>query len=142
LSQTYKVLSSDTVQLAVEAGPGDYYIFGTLSYNIQSDGRRVYVFDVDASKFPTALALSGDEMFPGFDPANGWVQRHDKEISYVYERTYHPKRPDLADVLRPWGMTPETYTKWDLLKKTNGAHIRDKWRVLPVNSTNATQNIS
>jgi hypothetical protein len=122
------------MQLAVETSPDRYYVFGTLTYNVQSDGRRVYVFDVDAKKFPTALELSGDEMLPGFDPENGWVQRHDKEISFVYERTFNPKRQDLAERLLPWGMTPDKYSKWELLKRTKGLHYRDKWRVLPVES--------
>ena len=126
------MLYSDTVRLAVETEPENYYVFGALTYNIQSDGRRVYIFDVDAKKFPIALELSGDDMFPGFDPANGWVQRHDKEISFIYERTFDPKRRDLAEALRPWGMSPDKYSKWDLLKKTKGIHIRDKWRALPV----------
>lgn len=132
MSRSYEVLKSDTVRLAVETGQDQYYTFGTLSYNIQSDGRRVYVFDVDAAKFPKALELSGDEMFPGFDPAYGWHQRHDKEISFIYERTYSSKRQDLAEMLLPWGMTPENYSKWELLKRTKGVHYRDKWRVLPL----------
>ena len=122
----YKVLYSDTLQLAVEIEPDEYYIFGSLTFTIQSDGRQVYIFDVDPEKYPIALQLSGDEMLPGFDPANGWVQRHDKEISFVYERTYHPKRQDLAEVLKHWDMTPEKYSKWELLKKTKGLHYRDK----------------
>lgn len=123
----------DSMHLAVEKGAGDYYVFGTLSYTIQSDGRHVYIFDIDPEKFPEALRLSGDEMLPGFDVDNGWYQRHDKEISFIYERTYHRKRSDLAERLKPWGMCPETYTKWELLKRTKGAHFRDKWRVLPIN---------
>jgi hypothetical protein len=131
--KSYDVLKSETVNLAVEVKPDDFFIFGKLTYNIQKDGRHVYVIDIEPDKFDKALELSGDEMFPGFDPGNGWVQRHDKEISFIYERTYNPKRCDLAEVLKPWGMTPETYTKWDLLKKTKGIHIRDKWRVISPN---------
>jgi len=132
LKRNYKVLITDTMMLAVEVAMDDYFVFGTLTYDIQSDGRHVYIFDVDADKFPQALELSGESMFPGFDPNNGWVQRHDKEIPFIYERTYNYKRQDLAEVLKHWGMTPETYSKWNLLKATKGQHIRDKWRVLPV----------
>jgi len=134
LSHSFKILKSETVRLAVETGPSQYYAFGTLTYDLQSDGRRVYTFNVDAERFPAALALSGDEMFPGFDPANGWVQRHDKEISFLYERTYDPKRQDLKEVLLPWGMAPEGYSRWELLKKTKGIHYRDKWRILPADN--------
>jgi len=118
------------VKLAVEHTVGEYFVFGQLTYTIQSDGRHVYIFDVDPEKFDEALALAGEEMFPGFDPDNGWVQRHDKEIPFLYERTYNYKRPDLADVLKPWGMSVDTYNKWKLLKITKGVHLRDRWRVL------------
>ena len=70
-------------------------------------------------------------MFPGFDESYGWVQRHDREIPFIYERTYNPKRQDLREMLEPWGLTPENYSKWELLKRTKGIHFRDKWRVLP-----------
>jgi len=90
----------------------------------------VYIFDIDPDKFAEALKLSNQEMLPGFDPENGWYQRHDKEISFIYERTFHPKRSDLAEVLEPWGITTEDYSRWDLLKVTKGVHL-DKWRVLP-----------
>ena len=126
----YEVLHSDTLTLAVELGGGEYYEFGTLTYTIQSDGRRVYIFDIDPERFPEALRLAESEMFPGFDPENGWYQRHDKEISFVYERTFHPKREDLAEMLEPWGMAAERYSRWELLKITKGLHL-DKWRALP-----------
>ena len=125
----YKVVHSDTLILAVECGEEDYFNFGTLTLTLQSDGRDVYIFDIDPDKYYKALELSGHEMLPGFDPDNGWYQRHDKEISFIYERTFHPKRSDLAIVLEPWGMTPENYSRWDLLKVTKGIHL-DKWRVL------------
>ena len=125
----YDVLHSETLSLAVEISEDDYFYFGTLSYTIQSDGRRVYIFDIDSEKFPQALKLAGEEMFPGFDVDNGWYQRHDKEIPFVYERPYHPKREDLAEMLAPWGMTPKTYSRWELLKVTKGIH-RDKWRAI------------
>ena len=122
---------SDTVQLAVEESPGNYYVFGTLTYTIQSDGRHVYIFDIDPSRYDTAVLLSGDDMFPGFEKDNGWVQRHDKEIPFIYERTFNPKRIDLEEMLKPWGMSVDNYSKWELIKKTRGAHIRDKWRAIP-----------
>ena len=127
--KNYKVVYSDTLILAVEYSKDKYYTFGTLTLTLQSDGRDVYIFDVDPNKFPEALKLSGHEMLPGFDPENGWRQRHDKEISFIYERTFHPKRSDLAEVLKPWGMTPDEYSRWGLLKVTKGIHL-DKWRVL------------
>ena len=130
----YEVLHSDTLTLAVEVSKDNYFTFGTLTYTIQSDGRHVYIFDIDETKFSKALELAGEEMFPGFDVDNGWYQRHDKEISFIYERTFHPKREDLAEVLEPWGLTPEGYSKWELLKVTKGAH-RDKWRVLAETDT-------
>ena len=126
----YKVVYSDTMTLAVEIELEKYFTFGTLSYTIQSDGRHVYIFDVDKEKYDHALYLSGYSMFPGFDKENGWYQRHDKEIPFIYERTYNPKRSDLREMLKYWGMTPENYSKWELLKRTKGAHIRDKWRIL------------
>ena len=131
MQNTYEVVYKDSVSLAVERTEGNYYVFGTLTYTIQSDGRHVYIFDVDPDKYETAVQLSGDSMFPGFEKDNGWVQRHDKEIPFIYERTFNPKRADLEEVLAPWGMTRKTYSKWELLKRTHGAHIRDKWRVLP-----------
>ena len=125
----YNVLHSDTLTLAVEISKDNYFTFGTLTYTIQSDGRHVYVFDIDPTKFPEALNLAGEDMFPGFNVDNGWCQRHDKEIPFIYERTFNPKRSDLAEVLKPWGLAPDKYTKWELLKVTKGVH-RDKWRVL------------
>jgi len=128
--EKYKVVHSDTLNLAVELSENDYFIFGTLTLTLQSDGRDVYIFDVDPCKFAEALKLSNQEMLPGFDPENGWYQRHDKEISFIYERTFHPKRSDLEEMLEPWGMTPKDYSRWDLLKVTKGIHL-DKWRVIP-----------
>ena len=130
LMRTYEVVYKDTLTLAVEQTDGSYYAFGTLTYTIQSDGRHVYIFDIDPGRYDTAVELSGDSMFPGFEKDNGWIQRHDKEIPFIYERTYNAKRCDLEEVLKPWGLTRETYSKWELLKRTNGAHIRDKWRVI------------
>ncbi len=66
---------------------------------------------------------------PGFNPKYGWLQRHDKEIAFVYERTFHPSRPDLEEVLAPWGMSAGQYNKWEFLKLSKGLHFRDKWRV-------------
>ena len=131
MQRTYEVIYEDTVSLAVEREDGSYYTFGTLTYTIQSDGRHVYIFDIDPDRYETAVRLSGDSMFPGFEKDNGWVQRHDKEIPFIYERTYNPKRPDLEELLLQWGLTKKTYSKWELLKRTRGAHIRDKWRVVP-----------
>ena len=135
MSKTYEVVYKDTLSLAVERPDGSYYFFGTLTYTIQSDGRHVYIFDVDPDRYETAVQLSGDSMFPGFEKDNGWIQRHDKEIPFIYERTFNPKRHDLEEVLKPWGLTKETYSKWELIKRTRGAHIRDKWRALKRPST-------
>ena len=132
MQKTYKVVYEDSVSLAVECPNGSYYIFGILTYTIQSDGRHVYIFDIDPEKYDTAVQLSGDSMFPGFDKDNGWIQRHDKEIPFIYERTYSHKRSDLDEMLAPWEMTGETYSKWELIKRTKGTHIRDKWRALPM----------
>ena len=134
LSKTYDVIYEDTLVLAVEQQENNYYSFGTLTYTIQSDGRHVYIISIDPDRYDIALQLSGDSMFPGFEKDHGWVQRHDKEIPFIYERTYNAKRCDLEEMLKPWGLTPKTYNKWELLKKTRGAHIRDKWRVLPLGS--------
>ena len=131
MQRTYEVIYEDTVSLAVEREDGSYFTFGTLAYTIQSDGRHVYIFNIDPERYETAVGLSGDSMFPGFEKDNGWVQRHDKEIPFIYERTYNAKRPDLDELLLQWGLTKKTYSKWELLKRTHGAHIRDKWRVVP-----------
>ena len=130
MKRKYDVLHSERLDLAVELTGGGYFTFGALTYTIQSDGRHVYILDVDECRFPEALRLAGEEMFPGFDPDNGWHQRHDKEIPFIHERTYNPKREDLAKMLEPWGMTPDKYSRWEFLKATKGVH-RDKWRVLP-----------
>ena len=55
----YKVVYSDTLYLAVESGEDDYFAFGTLTLTLQSDGRDVYIFDIDPDKFSRALGLSG-----------------------------------------------------------------------------------
>lgn len=130
MNQDYKVIYCDKVSLAVELVDGGYFNFGTLIFTLQSDGRRVYIIEIDENRYDEALTLADEEMFPGFDVNNGWCQRHDKEIPFVYERTYDPKREDLDDMLRPWGMVPEKYSRWELLKITKGLH-RDKWRILP-----------
>ena len=130
MKPSYEVLYSDSVNLAVEVNNGEYFKFGSLTFTIQSDGRYVYIFDIDEPKYRKAQVLAGDESFPGFNESHGWYQRHDKEVSFVYERTYHPKREDLKEMLEPWGMTPDDYSKWELLKRTKGVG-RDKWRVLP-----------
>ena len=132
MARTYDVVYKDSVSLAVENPDGSYYVFGTLTYTIQSDGRYVYIFDIAPDKYEKAVQLSGDSMFPGFEKEHGWVQRHDKEIPFVYERAYNSKRSDLDEMIRPWGLTRETYSKWELVKRTRGAHIRDRWRVLPL----------
>ena len=129
MKRSYEVLHSDSLTLAVEVSDGEYFEFGSLTYTVQSDGRYVYIFDVDESKYRQAQAIAGGNSFPGFDESHGWCQRHDKEIAFVYERTYHPRREDLAEMLLPWGMTTENYSKWELLKRTKGAG-HDKWRVL------------
>ena len=130
MKPSYEVLHSDKLALAVEVSQNDYFVFGSLTYTVQSDGRYVYIFDIDEEKYRKALVLAKEESFPGFDESHGWKQRHDKEIAFVYERTYHPKRTDLNEMLKPWGMTGENYSKWELLKRTKGAGP-GKWRVLP-----------
>ena len=130
MKPSYDVLHSESLTLAVEVSDNEYFHFGSLTYTVQSDGRYVYLFDIDEEKYRKALVLAGQESFPGFDESHGWKQRHDKEIAFIYERTYHPKREDLRERLEPWGMSREDYSKWELLKRTKGAGP-DKWRVLP-----------
>ena len=134
MKRSYKVLHSDSVALAVELSENNYFEFGSLTFQVQSDGRFVYIFDINEVKYKEALAMAQEESFPGFDESHGWYQRHDKEIAFIYERTYHPKREDLREMLMPWGMNPEDYSKWELLKRTKGAG-RDKWRILPRSQT-------
>ncbi|MCL1988636.1 MAG: hypothetical protein FWG64_11825 [Firmicutes bacterium] len=129
MKPSYEVLHAETLTLAVEKDDGDYYRFGTLTWTIQSDGRQVYIIQIDEDKYPTALSLAKSEMFPGFNPKHGWYQRHDKLIPFIYERTYDPKRQDLEEMLIPWGMSKKDYTRWNCLKITKGIH-RDKWRCL------------
>ena len=131
MNLTYEILHSETLTLAVELANCDYFTFGTLTRNIQSDGRTVYVFDVDPDKYYKALELANTEILIGFNPDNGWIQRHDKEIALLYERTYHPKRSDLDELLEPYGMTKQTYSKWELLKRTKAWSSSSKIRVLP-----------
>ena len=121
----------DTVNLAVEQNDGEYFIFGRLSYIIESNGKHIYFLDVDSSRYEQALKLAGAYMFPGFDPENGWRQRHDKEIQFIYERTFNPKRSDLRERLIPWNIDPRDYNKWEFLKISKGVYL-DKWRVLPL----------
>jgi len=121
----------DTLYIGALQDDGKIYRFGTLSLVSESDGRTIYEYDFDKDRFEKALAISGDNMLPGFNPEHGWKQRHDKEIAFIYERTFHSKRPDLEECLAPWGVKPKDYNTWEFIKITRGLHWRDKWRVTP-----------
>ena len=124
-----KIVFSDTLFIGVITEKGIYQC-GTLTYTIQSDGRHIYEFDIDPDRHKQALEISGHQMIPGFDPEFGWKQRHDREMQFIYERTFHPKREDLEAQLKPWGIKKEDYSKWELLKVTRGVYL-DKFRVTP-----------
>jgi len=119
----------DTMYIGTKTDKGIYRM-GTLSFVLESNGTTIYEFDIDPKRHAEALRLAGSFMLPSFDPDYGWKQRHVKEIQFIYDRTYHPRRPDLEELLKPWGLTPKTYTKWELLKRTRGEY-RDKFRVTP-----------
>ena len=119
----------DTLYIGVQTETGIYRM-GTLSLVLESNGTTVYEFDIDPTRHKKALELAGCHMLPSFDPDYGWKQRHVKEIQFIYDRTYHPGRPELEELLKPWGLTPKTYTKWELMKRTRGLY-RDKFRVTP-----------
>jgi hypothetical protein len=117
----------DTLYIGPQTDKGIFRL-GTLSLVITSNGKHCYEFDIDESRYEQALKLSESNMLPGFDPMHGWKQRHDKEIYFVYERTFHPGRPDLDEILKPYGMKASEYNKWAFLKLTGGL-FGDKWRV-------------
>ena len=124
-------LMRDTLYIGALQDDGMIYRFGTLSLVCESDGRTIYEYDFDKERFESALEIAGENMLPGFNPEHGYFQRHDKEISFVYERTFHRKREDLEECLAPWGMHAKDYNPWELIKRTRGLHFRDKWRVTP-----------
>lgn len=117
----------DTLFMCVETTEGLYY-YGNLSLVKFKGKQMMYEYDFDPVRFEKAIELSGDPMLPGFDPEYGWKQYHDKEISFVYERTLHTRRADLHERLAEWGIVTPIYSKWELLKVTKGIHFRDKWR--------------
>lgn len=117
----------DTLYMCVKTENGLYY-YGNLS-NVKFEGKNaMYEYDFDEERFYKAVELSGDPMLPGFDPQFGWKQYHDKEISFVYERTFHPRRADLNERLAEFGIVTPFYSKWEFLKVSKGIHFRDKWR--------------
>jgi len=121
----------DTLYIGALQENGKIFRFGTLSLVIEEGGRTIYEYDFEKERYEKALSIAEELMLPGFDPEYGWKQRHNKEISFIYERTFHPKRPDLEDALKPWGIHAKDYNKWEFIKLTRGLHWRDKWRCTP-----------
>jgi len=119
----------DTVWVGLRTDDGKLFSIGTLSLLLEDPGRTIYEFDINPERYYKALEMSGHPMLPGFDPQFGWKQRHDKEIYFIYQRTFSSRRPDLEEKLEPWGLHAKGYSKWELLKRAGGACMFDEWRV-------------
>jgi hypothetical protein len=121
-------LLRDTLYIGLRTSKGLFRI-GTFSLLIERRDagiKKIYEFDIDEMRYKQACQMT-DKIIPGFDPDYGWKQRHDKEMQFVYERTFHPKRVDLEEVLKPFGMRAAEYDKWQFLKKSKGVGIQDDW---------------
>jgi hypothetical protein len=94
----------------------------------ESSGKALYEFDIDEVRYKIAERITTC-MIPGFDPEYGWLQRHDKEMQFIYERTFNKRRLDLEEVLKPFGMKAKGYNKWDFLKVSGGKYFLDNWEL-------------
>jgi hypothetical protein len=120
-------LKRDTLYIGL-AVDGKIFRIGTFSLLLESNGKHIYEFDIDEERYSRAMTLT-DRIIPGFDPEYGWKQRHDKEMQFVYERTFHPQRQDLDEMLEPYGLTAKEYNKWNFMKKSKGKCYQDDWRL-------------
>jgi hypothetical protein len=123
-------LKRDTLYIGLYTD-GKIFRIGTFSLLLESNGKHIYEFDIDEERYNKAMSMT-DRIIPGFSPKNGWKQRHDKEMQFVYERTFHPQRQDLDDILKPYGISANKYNKWDFLKKSKGKCYQDDWRLTDV----------
>lgn len=123
-----RIIDRDYVYLCFETQKG-YFCVGYLSIVLfESIGMR-YEFDVNEELYRKVMSFKEFNLLHSFDPDNGWIQYHDKELTMIYERTPHRKRQDLEEILKAYNMTSNTYSKWEFLKQSNARHYLCKWRV-------------
>jgi hypothetical protein len=123
-------LKRDTLYIGLFVN-GKIFRIGTFSLLVESSGKTIYEFDIDEERYNKAMTMT-DRIIPGFDPQYGWKQRHDKEMQFVYERTFHPQRQDLDEILKPFNMEAKDYNKWEFLKQSKGKCYQDDWALTDV----------
>ncbi len=74
------------------------------------------------------------ENYRGFSRISGCPYEKRKEFRYVNkkpwfikERLPSPKRPDLPELLKKWGL--KVYDMWEALRVTHGVHFNDRFFV-------------